>query len=158
VSERGEAGRTGYRPAALVLSADLRDQLAKHAEIAYPGEACGALLGRHDGLDLPAVTRAIPLPNSDPSRGEGYQIGAADLGLLPSDEGCRQELLVGFYHSHPDRPPRPSERDLRNGVPGLLYVAVSVRSGRAGSRSAWIVNSATPANADSLSQEGTCRN
>ena len=158
MSERGEAGHTDYRPAALVLSAGLRDQLAKHAETAYPGEACGVLLGRPDGPDLQAVTRAIPLANSDPSPGEGYQILAADLCVLPSDEGCRQELLVGFYHSHPDRPPRPSERDLRNGVPGLLYVAVSVRSGRAGSRSAWMVNPATPANADSPSQEGTCRN
>ena len=158
MSERGEAGQIDCRPAALVLSAGLRDQLAKHAETAYPAEACGVLLGRPDGPDLPDVTRAIPLPNSDPARGEGYQICAADLRVLLSDEGCRQELLVGFYHSHPDRPSRPSERDLRNGVSGLLYVAVSVRSGRAGSRSAWILNSATPANADSLSQEGLCRN
>jgi len=158
VSERGEAGHADYRPAALLLSAGLRDLLAKHAETAYPDEACGALLGRPDGPDLPDVTRAIPLPNSDPSPGEGYQIRAADLRVLSADEGCRQELLVGFYHSHPDRPPRPSERDLLNGAPGLLYVAVSVRSGRAGSRFAWIVNPATSANADSPSQEGTCRN
>jgi len=158
VSDLVGAGYTDYRPAALVLSAGLRDQLAKHAETAYPGEACGALLGRSDGPYLPAVTRAIALPNSDPAGGEGYRISRDDQCALFSEGRSREERLVGFYHSHPDRPPRPSERDLRNGIPGLLYVAVSVRSGRAGARTAWMVNPAAPTNADGPSREGTCLN
>lgn len=158
MSEPVGAGDTGYRPAALVLSAGLRDQLARHAETAYPAEACGALLGRSNGPDLPAVTRAIALPNSDPSGGDGYRISANDQGVLASDGHSREERLVGFYHSHPDRPPRPSERDLRHGIPGLLYVAVSVRSGRAGARAAWMVNPAAPADTDRPSREAACRN
>lgn len=158
MSEPVEAGHPDYRPTALVLSAGLRDQLAKHAESAYPGEACGALLGRSAGLDHSIVTRAIPLPNSDPSGRNGYQISPDDLEVTLSAADTREEVVLGYYHSHPDRPAHPSERDLQNGVPGLLYVAVSVRSGRAGARNAWLVDPAAPPSAASPSREGPCRN
>jgi proteasome lid subunit RPN8/RPN11 len=36
--------------------------------------------------------------------------------------------VVGAYHSHPRSSPRPSTRDRREGVPGLIYLVV----GRAG--------------------------
>lgn len=127
-----------------------------HAEAAYPGEACGALLGR-PGLSLPpSVTRAIPLRNSDPWDGDGYRIGPDELRGLPLDSGDRGERLVGFYHSHPDRPSRPSELDLRLGVPGLWYVAVSVRAGRAGARSAWLPNPLPGTGVDTSSEESVC--
>lgn len=128
-----------FRPVALVLSAALRDQLARHAETAYPVEACGALLGHSDGSGQPIVTQAVPLANSEPSGGDGYRISSNLLCALPARGEGPEERLVGFYHSHPDRTSRPSKRDLRNGHPGLLYVAISVRSGRAGARTAWMI-------------------
>jgi len=158
VSEPAGTGRPDYREAALLLSAGLRDQIARHAETAYPGEACGALLGSPDMSDLPTVTRAIPLRNSEPRAGDGYRIELNELQKLHPGGDSQQEQLMGFYHSHPDRSARPSERDLRIGVPGLLYVTISVRSGRAGARIAWIVSPAVPATADSPSREGVCRN
>lgn len=139
MSEVVGTGTAEYRPVALVLSAALRDQLARHAETAYPVEACGALLGRSDVSDQPIVTRAVPLANSEPSGGDGYSISPNLLCALPALEEGPEERLVGFYHSHPDRTSRPSIRDLRNGHPGLLYAAVSVRSGRAGARTAWMI-------------------
>lgn len=107
--------------------------------------------------DLPTVTRAIPLRNSEPRAGDGYRIDVNELQKLHPG-GSRQEQLLGFYHSHPDRSAGPSERDLRIGVPGLLYVTVSVRSGRAGARIAWIVSPAVHASAECPSREGVCRN
>ncbi len=157
MSEPVGTGRPDYREATLVLSASLRDQIARHAETAYPGEACGALLGIPDMSDLPTVTSAIPLRNSEPMAGDGYRIDVDELRQLHPDCGSRNDQLLGFYHSHPDRSARPSERDLRTGVPGLLYVTVSVRSGRAGARVAWIVSPAVPAAADCPSREGVCR-
>ena len=157
MSEPVGTGRPDYREATLVLSASLRDQIARHAETAYPGEACGALLGSPDMSDLPTVTGAIPLRNSEPRAGDGYRIDVDELRQLHLDCGSRNDQLLGFYHSHPDRSARPSERDLRTGVPGLLYVTVSVRSGRAGARVTWIVSPAVPAAADCPSREGVCR-
>lgn len=41
--------------------------------------------------------------------------------------------VVGFYHSHPDHPARPSQYDLDHAAwPGYSYVIVSVGKGVAG--------------------------
>jgi proteasome lid subunit RPN8/RPN11 len=37
--------------------------------------------------------------------------------------------LLGFYHSHPDHPARPSQYDLDHAWPSFSYVIVSVMSG-----------------------------
>lgn len=140
MSDVAGADTAEFRLVALVLSAALRDQLARHAETAYPVEACGALLGHSAGSGQPIVTQAVPLANSEPSGGDGYRISSNLLCALPAHGEGSEERLLGFYHSHPDRTSRPSNRDLRNGHPGLLYVAVSVRSGRAGARTAWIIS------------------
>lgn len=157
MSEPVGAGSPEFRTVALVLSAHLRDQLARHAETAYPDEACGALLGHADGSTSPIVTRAIPLSNSEPPGGDGYQISPAQLCELHPDGDAREGRLVGFYHSHPDRTPRPSRRDLQNGLPGLVYAAVSVRSGRAGARTAWLIDSSDQAATDSPAGEVACQ-
>ena len=37
--------------------------------------------------------------------------------------------LLGFYHSHPDHPARPSQYDLDHAWPFFSYVIVSVMAG-----------------------------
>jgi proteasome lid subunit RPN8/RPN11 len=37
--------------------------------------------------------------------------------------------LLGFYHSHPDHPARPSQFDLDHAWPSFSYVIVSVMAG-----------------------------
>jgi proteasome lid subunit RPN8/RPN11 len=37
--------------------------------------------------------------------------------------------LLGFYHSHPDHPARPSQYDLDHAWPSFSYVIVSVMAG-----------------------------
>jgi proteasome lid subunit RPN8/RPN11 len=40
--------------------------------------------------------------------------------------------VIGFYHSHPDHPARPSQYDLEHAAwPGYSYVIVSVQNGKA---------------------------
>jgi proteasome lid subunit RPN8/RPN11 len=41
--------------------------------------------------------------------------------------GGRADLL-GFYHSHPDHPARPSQYDLDHALPSFSYVIISVSS------------------------------
>jgi proteasome lid subunit RPN8/RPN11 len=52
----------------------------------------------------------------------------------------RDLLLLGFWHSHPDHPARPSETDLSCAWVGLLTVIVSVQKGRAGDIGAWEIH------------------
>ncbi len=141
-----------------MLPACVRDQLATHAEFAYPHEACGAMFGHFRGSNVPVVTRAVPLRNSESRPGEGYRIRADDVHEQFSADSRRDERLLGFYHSHPDRAGRPSESDIRNALPGLLYVCLSVRAGRAGSRTAWTARPESPELSGQLSREGSCPN
>ena len=47
-----------------------------------------------------------------------------------------QELL-GFYHSHPDHPARPSQYDLDHAFPFFWYVIVSIHQGQPEKMTVW---------------------
>ena len=51
-----------------------------------------------------------------------------------SDVGAE---LLGFYHSHPDHPARPSQYDLDHAWPFFSYVIVSVREGVSEDMTSW---------------------
>jgi proteasome lid subunit RPN8/RPN11 len=45
--------------------------------------------------------------------------------------------LLGFYHSHPDHPARPSQYDLDHAWPSFSYVIVSVQNGEPTDMTSW---------------------
>ena len=45
--------------------------------------------------------------------------------------------LLGFYHSHPDHPARPSQYDLDHAWPFFSYIIVSVRGGAPEDMTSW---------------------
>ena len=45
--------------------------------------------------------------------------------------------LLGFYHSHPDHPARPSQYDLDHAWPFFSYIIVSVRAGKPEAMTSW---------------------
>jgi proteasome lid subunit RPN8/RPN11 len=109
--------------------------IRQHGEETFPHECCGALIG--SGMQ---VTAAVPLPNTTE---EGPR---RRFLVRPSDyrEAERQasELgaeLLGFYHSHPDHPARPSQFDLDHAWPNFAYVIVSVMSGVARDMTVWFL-------------------
>jgi proteasome lid subunit RPN8/RPN11 len=57
------------------------------------------------------------------------------------DREARQAGLdiLGFYHSHPDVPARPSQFDRDNAWPWYSYLIVSVRAGAAAELNGWVV-------------------
>jgi len=48
--------------------------------------------------------------------------------------------VVGWYHSHPDHPARPSLFDREHAWPWYSYVIVSVVSGKAADMTSWRLN------------------
>ena len=52
--------------------------------------------------------------------------------MVRADKAARADGLgvVGFYHSHPDAPARPSEFDREHAWVGYCYVIVSVVNGQ----------------------------
>ena len=123
------------------------DTIAAHARSGYPHEVCGALIGRA-GDGIVRVERAVPLVNRESERpAVRYQIDPADLIAL--QRASREEGLdiVGYFHSHPDHPARPSETDRRIAAEGLSDGVVHMVFGVAGGRdvvpSSWIFRDAT---------------
>ena len=51
------------------------------------------------------------------------------VGTAPAEAGL---TVLGFYHSHPDHPARPSETDRRHAWPYYSYVIVAHRQPPAG--------------------------
>ena len=59
--------------------------------------------------------------------------------ILRTEREARADGLdvVGYYHSHPDHPSRPSDFDRDHAWPGYSYLIVSVREGRARDERSW---------------------
>ena len=114
------------------LGASLERRIREHLASAYPEEGCGVFLGRdRDGAR--ELERAIPLANArEDSRHNRYLIGPEEM--LAADREARALGLdvLGFYHSHPDHPARPSAFDLEHAWPYYSYLIVSVERGVAG--------------------------
>jgi proteasome lid subunit RPN8/RPN11 len=106
----------------LSLAAAVEHAIRRHGEETYPHECCGALVGR-DGR----VEAAVALPNTtDEGPRRRFLVRPSDYRQA---EQRARELggeLLGFYHSHPDHPARPSQYDLDHAWPTFSYVIVSV--------------------------------
>lgn len=116
---------------ALLLPAALDGAIRAHAEEGYPEEVCGFLVGRTKGPDR-VVEETLPAENRrEGSRATRYLIDPLDL-LRADDHALAKDLeLLGFYHSHPEHPARPSAFDTEHALPVYAYLIVSVRGGRA---------------------------
>jgi proteasome lid subunit RPN8/RPN11 len=110
----------------LELSKQADEAIRAHGREAFPHECCGAMLGRegvvHAAYGLPNTTEEGPRRRFLVRPGD-YRVAetrAREAGLD----------LLGFYHSHPDHPARPSQYDLDHAWPSFSYVIVSVMSGK----------------------------
>ena len=110
-----------------------------HAHLlrAYPEEGCGVLLGRElDGRRL--IERVVGFENQrEDSRHNRYLISPEQF-LAAEMQGRELGLdVLGFFHSHPDHPARPSTFDLEHAWPYYSYLIVSVLAGRVADWRSW---------------------
>ena len=106
----------------LTITSGVDAAIRIHGQETYPHECCGALVGR-DGV----VTDIVALPNTTEEgprrrfmvRPSDYQLAERRAIELGGD-------LLGFYHSHPDHPARPSQYDLDHAWPTFAYIIVAV--------------------------------
>ena len=111
----------------------LLEDIAREASSAYPFEGCGALLGERGHARV-----MLPLPNVEKDRPRvRFEVSPRDYLRVEREAEERGLLLLGFWHSHPDHPARPSATDLSCAWVGLLTVIVSVQKGRARDIGAW---------------------
>ena len=119
----------------LILSKTHFDDVKAHAEIDYPHECCGGLIGSQDG-NSKIVKYVFPIKNNwedalDETKTRRFKISSDDYKELEKKASQLKMQLLGFYHSHPDHPPEPSETDLKFAWPFFSYPILSVIKGRA---------------------------
>ena len=112
--------------------------IVAHLVRAWPEEGCGVLLGRDEADGSRTVTRALPIDNEHAGeRGRRYLIAPGQF--LDAEHAAREQGLdvVGFFHSHPDHPARPSAFDLEHAWPYYSYLIASVARGRVDAITCW---------------------
>jgi cysteine synthase B len=138
---------------ALWISGQLAEKIRAHGAETYPHECCGALLGRDSNAVLESdrgdgsltaareILGLFPLVNrrNDSPRNR-FSVTAEDV--MAAERAAREQGLevVGWYHSHPDHPARPSEFDRDHAWPWYSYVIVSVQNGAPQDMTSWRLN------------------
>ncbi len=122
----------------IALPRELAIAIAAHGERAYPDECCGVLLGREDRGER-TIEGLLPIDNQwDASERRRRFLITPDDMLRAEREARRQGLdVLGFYHSHPDAPARPSEFDREHAWPWYTYLIASVRDGKLDELTGW---------------------
>jgi proteasome lid subunit RPN8/RPN11 len=113
----------------LVLPQKMEQEIRDHGARDYPNECCGAMLGT-DGNEGREVRALFPLINRrDDSPRNRFSITPEDFRAAERAASEHGLDLLGWYHSHPDHPARPSEFDREHAWPWYSYVIVSVEKG-----------------------------
>jgi proteasome lid subunit RPN8/RPN11 len=94
-----------------------------HGQETYPHECCGALIGRDNH-----VSEVVALPNTtEEGPRRRFLVRPSDYRLAEARATELGGELLGFYHSHPDHPARPSQFDLDHAWPTFAYIIVAVK-------------------------------
>lgn len=106
----------------LAMTTGVDEAIRRHGRETYPHECCGALVGRSG-----RVTAIVALPNTtEEGPRRRFLVRPSDYQLAERRAGELGGELLGFYHSHPDHPARPSQYDLDHAWPTFAYIIVAV--------------------------------
>ena len=119
----------------LTISRELADKIRAHGAETYPHECCGALLGKDEPREIRGLFPMINRRDDSPRN----RFSVAPQDVVDAEKAARQQGLdvVGWYHSHPDHPARPSQYDRDHAWPWYSYIIVSVREGRPQDMTSW---------------------
>jgi proteasome lid subunit RPN8/RPN11 len=120
------------------LTPDHLHQIRQHGEATFPNECGGLLLG----VVIDGEKRVSEIYAAENTREEGAQyhrflIPPEAVRQAEQHARTRKLEILGFYHSHPNAPARPSEFDLDHAWPFYSYIIVSVRGGKAEDLTCW---------------------
>jgi proteasome lid subunit RPN8/RPN11 len=132
----------------LLIPQDLARQIEREGIEAYPNECCGILFGkdvRENGDEQRFVQRIEKVENEFEEREHHHRFLITPDTLMKAEKTAANEgrLVLGFYHSHPDAPARPSEYDREHGWPFYSYVIVSIVNRQATDTTSWVLDEAT---------------
>jgi proteasome lid subunit RPN8/RPN11 len=129
--------------------------IVAQAEIIYPEECCGLLLGNIIDSEK-IVTEVYPTENvwneeensilfgdnqtDNLSKKNRFTI-AHEVMLQVQKKAIAQNCsIIGVYHSHPDHPAQPSESDRAIAWEEYSYIIISVQQGQVQHCQSWVLN------------------
>ena len=132
----------------LVLTSVQVGQIEEEGASSYPNECCGIMIGRDvsDGTcTRRIVEHLVPMANVFDPEQQRRRFAVDPLALMKAEKSASEagQLVLGFYHSHPDHPARPSEYDRTHAWPFYSYVIVSIAQGKAVDMTSWVLDDQT---------------
>ena len=123
----------------LFISGELLDAIKAEGEKAYPNECCGILFGLSGEAEEKTVMCIQPIVNAHSEDEQYHRFLITPENMLEAEKKARTLKLdvVGFYHSHPDHPARPSDFDREHALPFYSYIITAVEKGAAQEVTSW---------------------
>jgi proteasome lid subunit RPN8/RPN11 len=140
---------TMSEPLELGITAELAEKIREQGVETYPYECCGALLGtdhavlanvpnQESGRISREVLSLFPLVNRrDDSPRNRFAVTADDVREAEKAASAQGLEVIGWYHSHPDHPAKPSDFDRDHAWPWYSYIIVSVHTGVPQDMTSW---------------------
>ena len=103
--------------------------------------AVARLLGREIDESVREITALFTLVNRrDDSPRNRFQVTSEDV--RDAEKAARQQGVdvLGWYHSHPDHPAKPSQFDQDHAWPWYSYIIVGVANGEPQHMTSWRLN------------------
>src|SRR5215467_5118344 len=86
----------------------------------------------------PTRTNVVALPNTtEEGPRRRFMVRPSDYRVAEQKATELGGELLGFYHSHPDHPARPSQYDLDHAWPTFAYIIVAVAQGKSEAMTVW---------------------
>ncbi|MBI5827862.1 MAG: M67 family metallopeptidase [Deltaproteobacteria bacterium] len=131
----------GIFKSSIIMPRGVYEEIINHARESYPEECCGVLIGAtYKDKRVFEVQRAKNT-NTERAR-DRYIIDPRELNFIDKVARTQGLDVIGFYHSHPDHPDKPSQTDRELGQPGYSYIIASVKKGKDVSLRSWIFEEA----------------
>jgi len=125
---------------AIHLTTELDTAIRAHGEETFPNECCGFMLGTLDGQDR-RVSELLRADNEREDEEQYHRFLIPPETYMKGEKTARNKGLdiLGFYHSHPNAPARPSQYDLDHAWPFYSYVIVSIMDAASDAMTSWIL-------------------
>ena len=121
------------------ISSKSLNKIIMHSETAYPTECCGLLLREINSIgkisDIKIMENKAKL-----DKHKRYEIDPVAYIRAETELNTKGYEIIGFYHSHPNNPPKPSSIDKANAWPDYLYLITSVYNHKVKEKRIWRYN------------------
>lgn len=118
---------------------DILKRIEVHGKRSYGEECCGVLLGKVNGSDK-IVEDILEIENERQNERQRRFLITPEAYVNVDKEARRRGLeILGFYHSHPDHPARPSQYDLEHAWAWFSYVITRVEKGQPTETTSWVL-------------------